>query len=125
MKNETIINMSGSIFSDVKRDMTMTLQAALAKMEEVGSDKATVTTKIVIELDKTPVTTEKDCRAAKVPKFKAKTSFTVPVTDTRESEIGGEYELTNIEGQYGLKPLDGQTSMFDDEDDDEDMDEDE
>ena len=50
MKNETIINMSGSIFSDVKRDMTMTLQAALAKMEEVGSDKATVTTKIVIEL---------------------------------------------------------------------------
>lgn len=125
MKNETVINMSGSIFSDLKRDMTMTMQDAIAKMKEVGSDTATVSVKIKIELDKTPVTSEKDYRDADVPKFKHKVEYSVPVKDSREGEIGGEYELIHKEGQYGLKPLDGQTSMFDDEDEDTEEDDDE
>lgn len=123
--NETTISMSGSMFSELKRDMTQTLQDAIAKMKEVGSDKGTVSVKITIQMDKMPVTSEKDYRDAEVPKFKCKTGYSVPVTDTRESEIGGEYELTNMEGLYGLKPLDGQTSMFDDDDEEEMEDDDE
>ena len=116
--NERTINVSGSIFSDLRNDMTKTIQEAIAKMKEVGSDKGTVSVKITIQMDKMPVTSEKDYRDADVPKFKCKTGYAVPVTDTREREIGGEYELTNMEGMYGLKPLDGQTSMFDDDDED-------
>lgn len=116
--NETTINVNGSLFSDLRKDMTKSLQDAIAKMKEVGSDKGTVSVKITIQMDKMPVTSEKDYRDADVPKFKCKTGYSVPVTDTRESEIGGEYELTNMEGLYGLKPLDGQTSMFDDDDED-------
>ena len=51
----------------------------------------------------------------------AKFTFDEPVPWTLDGEFGGEYELTKEGETYALKPISGQTSMFDvDEDEDED-----
>ena len=124
MKDIMPINMASSTFSDMKGDWTKTMQEALAKAKELGVSKGSVTLKTEFVLDKVPVTTEKDYRDADVPKFKWKVGYTVKLENSRDGEIGGEYELNEEDGSYGLRPLDGQTSMFDDDDDDEeDMDE--
>jgi len=118
------ISLASSTFSDMKGDWTKTMQEALAKAKELGVSKGSVTLKTEFVLDKVPVTTEKDYRDADVPKFKWKVGYTVKLENSRDGEIGGEYELNEEDGSYGLRPLDGQTSMFDDDDDDEeDMDE--
>lgn len=113
------ISMSSSTFSDLKRDMTIMLQGALAKMEEVGSDTGKVSVSISITIDSTPVTGEREYRSAKVPKFKHKVAYSVPMKDDKSGEFGGEYELVNEDGQASLRPISGQTSMFEAEDDDE------
>ena len=118
------ISLASSTFSDMKGDWTKTMQEALAKAKELGVSKGSVTLKTEFVLDKVPVTTEKDYRDADVPKFKWKVGYTVKLENSRDGEIGGEYELNEEDGSYGLRPLDGQTSMFDDdEEDEEDMDE--
>ena len=118
------ISLASSTFSDMKGDWTKTMQEALAKAKELGVSKGSVTLKTEFVLDKVPVTTEKDYRDADVPKLKWKVGYTVKLENSRDGEIGGEYELNEEDGSYGLRPLDGQTSMFDDDDDDEeDMDE--
>ncbi len=118
------ISLASSTFSDMKGDWTKTMQEALAKAKELGVSKGSVTLKTEFVLDKVPVTTEKDYRDADVPKFKWKVGYTVKLENSRDGEIGGEYELNEEDGSYGLRPLDGQTSMFDnDDDDEEDMDE--
>ncbi len=113
------ITMSSSTFSDLKRDMTIMLQSALAKMEEVGSDTGKVSVAISITIDKTPVTGEREYRSAKVPKFKHKVAFSVPVKNDMAGEFGGEYELVQEGGQASLRPINGQTSMFEAAEDDE------
>jgi len=125
MKDFMPINLASGTLSEMKGDWTKTMQEAIAKAKEVGSESATVTLKTVITLDKMPITTEKDYREATVPKLKWKAGYTVPVTNSRDGEFGGEYELTNDEGMYGLRSINGQVSMFDTEEDEEDLDEDE
>ena len=120
MKSSVLpITMSSSTFSDLKRDMTVMLQGALAKMEEVGSDTGKVSVTIGITIDKTPVTGEKEYRSAKVPRFKHKVAFSVPVKNDMAGEFGGEYELVSENGQVSLRPINGQTSMFEAEEEDE------
>lgn len=119
MKNVMPINMSSSTLSEMKGDLTKALQDCLKKMDEVGSDTGKVGLSIVIVKDKLPVTTEKDYRDATVPKFKWKAESNVPLKEAFDGEFGGDYELTNDDGTYGLKSINGQTSMFDVEDDDE------
>jgi len=118
------ISLGSSTFSDLKRDWTNTMQEALAKAKELGVSKGSVTLKTEFNLDKMPVNGEKDYREADVPRFKWKVGYTVKLENSQDGEFGGEYELTQEEGSYGLRPLDGQTSMFD-EDEDEMEDEDE
>ena len=101
------ISLGSSTFSDLKRDWTNTMQEALAKAKELGVSKGSVTLKTEFNLDKMPVNGEKDYREADVPRFKWKVGYTV-----------------KLENSFGLRPLDGQTSMFDEdeeemEDDDE------
>lgn len=120
MKSNVLpITMSSSTFSDLKRDMTIMLQGALAKMEEVGSDTGNVSAVINITIDKTPVTGEREYRSAKVPKFKHKVTYNVPLKNDMGGEFGGEYELISEDGQVSLRPINGQTSMFEAEEDDE------
>ena len=118
------ISLGSSTFSDLKRDWTNTMQEALAKAKELGVSKGSVTLKTEFNLDKMPVNGEKDYREADVPRFKWKVGYTVKLENSQDGEFGGEYDLTQEEGSYGLRPLDGQTSMFD-EDEDEMEDEDE
>jgi hypothetical protein len=118
------ISLGSSTFADMKRDWTNTIQEALAKAKELGVSKGSVTLKTEFNLDKMPVNSEKDYREADVPRFKWKVGYTVKLENSQDGEFGGEYELTQEEGSYGLRPLDGQTSMFD-EDEDEMEDEDE
>jgi len=126
MKSDLMgINMSSSTFSEMKGDLTMALQDCMKKMDEAGSDTGKVTLSITIVKDKIPVTTEKDYRDATVPKFKWKAESNVPMKTAFEGEFGGEYELTNEEGTYGLKSINGQVTMFDADDDDDEEDEDE
>lgn len=110
------ITMSSSTFSDLKRDMTLTLQSALAKMEEVGSTTGKVSVSIAITIDRTPVTGEKEYRSAKVPTFKHKVGYSVPIKNDMTGEFGGEYELVSEDGQVSLRPINGQTSMFEADD---------
>ena len=120
MKSSVLpITMSSSTFSDLKRDMTVMLQGALAKMEEIGSDTGKVFVTISITIDKTPVTGEKEYRSAKVQRFKHKVAFSVPVKNDMAGEFGGEYELVSENGQVSLRPINGQTSMFEAEEEDE------
>lgn len=121
MKDFMPINMSSATFSEIKKNWTDTVQEALEKAQSTGSDTITITQKTVIKLDKMPVTTEKDYREAIVPTFKNNTKYAVSLTGGHESEFGGEYELTKDDGTYGLKCINGQTSMFDVEEDDEDL----
>ena len=126
MKSDLMgINMSSSTFSEMKGDLTLALQDCMKKMDEAGSDTGKVTLSITIVKDKIPVTTEKDYRDATVPKFKWKAESNVPMKTAFEGEFGGEYELTNEEGTYGLKSINGQVTMFDADDDDDEEDEDE
>ena len=127
MKDFMPINLSSGTMSEMKGDWTKTIQEAIDKAREVGSETATVTLKTVITLDKMPITTEKDYRDATVPKFKWKAGYSVPVTNSRDGEFGGDYELTKEDGTYGLRSINGQTSMFDmeEDEDEEDLDEDE
>ena len=118
------ISLGSSTFSDLKRDWTNTMQEALAKAKELGVSKGSVTLKTEFNLDKMPVNGEKDYREADVPRFKWKVGYTVKLENSQDGEFGGEYELTTDDGSFGLRPLDGQTSMFDEgeeemEDDDE------
>ena len=118
------ISLGSSTFSDLKRDWTNTMQEALAKAKELGVSKGSVTLKTEFNLDKMPVNDEKDYREADVPRFKWKVGYTVKLENRQDGEFGGEYELTTDDGSFGLRPLDGQTSMFD-EDEEEMEDEDE
>jgi len=111
------ISLGSSTFADMKRDWTQTMQEALAKAKELGVEKGSVTLKTEFVLDKMPVNSEKDYREAEVPKFKWKVGYTVKLENSQNGDFGGEYELTQEEGSYGLRPLDGQTSMFDEDDD--------
>jgi len=117
MGNLMPINMSSSTLSEMKGDLTRALQKCLAEMEKAGSDSGKVTLAVTITKDKIPVTTEKDYRDADVPRFKWKAESNVPMKTAYEGEFGGEWELTNEEGTYGLKSISGQTSMFEDEED--------
>ena len=125
MKDTMLISLSDSTFSDMKRDWTNIMQEAIAKAKELGVSKGSVTMKTDFVLNKMPVTTEKDYREADVPVFKWKVSLAVKVENSRDGELGGEYELTKQDGTYGLKTLNGQTSMFDMEEDDEDLEDEE
>jgi len=120
MKDFMPINLASGTLSEMKGDLTQALQDCLKKMDEAGSDVGKVTLSISITKDKIPVTTEKDYRDATVPKFKWKAESNVPMKNAFEGEFGGEYELTSEDGSYGLKSINGQTSMFDDEEDEED-----
>ena len=111
------ISLGSSTFADMKRDWTQTMQEALAKAKELGVEKGSVTLKTEFVLDKMPVNSEKDYREAEVPKFKWKVGYTVKLENSQNGDFGGEYELTQEEGSYGLRPLDGHTSMFDEDDD--------
>lgn len=111
------ISLGSSTFADMKRDWTNTIQEALAKAKELGVSKGSVTLKTEFSLDKMPVNSEKDYREADVPRFKWKVGYTVKLENSQDGEFGGEYELTQEEGSYGLRPLDGQTSMFDEDED--------
>ena len=87
------------------------------KMDEAGSDVGKVSLSITITKDKIPVTTEKEYRDATVPRFKWKAESNVPLKEAFDGEFGGEWELTQEDGSYGLKSINGQTSMFDEEED--------
>ena len=123
MKDFMPINLASGTLSTMKGDLTQALQDCLKKMDEVGSDTGKVTLSITITKDKIPVTTEKEYRDATVPKLKWKAESNVPMKQAFDGEFGGEYELTKEDGSYGLKSINGQTSMFDEEDDDEEDDE--
>lgn len=117
MKNLMPINMSSSTLSEMKGDLTHALQDCLKKMDEAGSDVGKVSLSITITKDKIPVTTEKEYRDATVPRFKWKAESNVPLKEAFDGEFGGEWELTQEDGSYGLKSINGQTSMFDEEED--------
>ena len=125
MTNQVLpISMGNSILSDMKGDLTEALQKCLTEMDKAESDTGKVTLTIAITKDKVPVTTEKDYRDATVPKIKWKAESNVPMKTAYEGEFGGEYEMTQDGGRYCVKPLSGQTSMFDvEEDEDEEDDE--
>ena len=126
MKTQVLpISMANSIFSEAKGDLTEALQKCLTEMEKAESDTGKVTMTISITKDKVPVTTEKDYRDAVVPKFKWKAESNVPMKTAYDGEFGGEYELTKDSGRFCLKPISGQTSMFDEDDDEDEEDEDE
>ena len=126
MTNKVLpINMSSSVLSEMKGDLTIALQKCLQEMDKVDSDTGKVTLSITITKDKVPVTTEKDYRDATVPKFKWKAESNVPMKTAYEGEFGGDWELVSEDGSYNLKPISGQTSMFDMDEDDLDEDEDE
>ena len=113
------ISLGSSTFSDMKRDWTIVMQEAIAKAKEVGSEKGSVTLKVDFTFDTIPVTGEKDYRDAVVPRFKHKVSYKIPVEKSQDGEFGGAYELTEDDSGYALRPLDGQTSMFDEDDEEE------
>lgn len=123
MKDFMPINLASGTLSAMKGDLTQAIQDCLKKMDDVDSDVGKVSLTISIVKDKLPVTTEKDYRDATVPKFKWKAESNVPMKQAFDGEFGGEYELTKEDGSYGLKSINGQTSMFDEEDDDEEDDE--
>lgn len=126
MTNKVLpINMSSSTFSEIKGDLTMALDKCFKEMEKADSDTGKVTLTINIVKDKVPVTTEKDYRDATVPKFKWKAESNVPMKTAYEGEFGGEYELTKEGESFVLKPINGQTSMFDVEEDEDEEEEDE
>ena len=125
MKDFLPINLASGTLSAMKGDLTQALQDCLKKMDEAKSDTGKVTLSITINKDKIPVTTEKDYRDATVPRFKWKAESNVPLKEAFDGEFGGDYELTKDEGTYGLKSINGQTSMFDVEEDDEDLEDEE
>ena len=112
------INMASGTLSKMKGHLTEAIQDCLKKMDEAQSDTGKVTLTITITKDKIPVTTEKDYRDATVPKFKWKAESNVPLKEAFDGEFGGEWELTKDGDSYGLKSINGQTSMFDEEDED-------
>lgn len=118
MKDFMPINLASGTLSAMKGDLTQALQDCLEKMDDVESDTGKVTLTISITKDKIPVTNEKEYRDATVPKFKWKAESNVPMKNAFDGEFGGDYELTKEDGSYGLKSINGQTSMFDDEDED-------
>lgn len=123
MKDFMPINLASGTLSEMKGDLTQALQDCLRKMAEAKSDTGKVTLSITIKKDKMPIQSEKDYREADVPTFKWKAESNVPLKDAFDGEFGGEYELTEEDGSFGLKSLGGQTSMFDVEDADEEDDE--
>ena len=123
MKDIMPINMSSSTFAEMKGDLTQAINKCLKEMEKADSDSGKVTLSINITKDKMPVTTEKDYRDAVVPRFKWKAESNVPLKTASEGELGGEYELTKEDDGFALKSINGQTSMFDE--DEEDVEEDE
>ena len=123
MKDIMPINMASSTFSEMKGDLTQAINKCLREMEKADSDVGKVTLTISIVKDKMPVTTEKDYRDAVVPRFKWKAESNVSLKTAYEGELGGEYELTKEEDGFALKSINGQTSMFDEDDDTEEDDE--
>ena len=123
MKDIMPINMASSTFSEMKGDLTQAINKCLKEMEKADSDVGKVTLSISIVKDKMPVTTEKDYRDAVVPRFKWKAESNVPLKTAYEGELGGEYELTKEEDGFALKSINGQTSMFDEDDETEEDDE--
>ena len=119
MKDFMPINLASGTLSEMKGDLTQALQDCLRKMNEAKSDTGKVTLSITIKKDKMPIKSEKDYREADVPTFKWKAESNVPLKEAFDGEFGGEYELTEEDGSYGLKSLGGQTSMFDVDDGDE------
>ena len=116
MKDIMPINMASSTFSEMKGDLTQAINKCLKEMEKADSDVGKVTLSISIVKDKMPVTTEKDYRDAVVPRFKWKAESNVPLKTAYEGELGGEYELTKEDDGFALKSINGQTSMFDEDD---------
>jgi hypothetical protein len=117
MKDIMPINMASSTFSEMKGDLTQAINKCLREMEKAESDTGKVSLTISIVKDKMPVTTEKDYRDAVVPRFKWKAESNVPLKTAFEGELGGEYELTKEDDGFALKSINGQTSMFDEDED--------
>ena len=117
MKDIMPINMASSTFSEMKGDLTQAINKCLREMEKAESDTGKVSLTISIVKAKMPVTTEKDYRDAVVPRFKWKAESNVPLKTAFEGELGGEYELTKEDDGFALKSINGQTSMFDEDED--------
>ncbi len=117
MKDIMPINMASSTFSEMKGDLTQAINKCLREMEKAESDTGKVSLTISIVKDKMPVTTEKDYRDAVVPRFKWKAESNVPLKTAFEGELGGEYELTKEDDGFALKSINGQTSMFEEDED--------
>ena len=117
MKDIMPINMASSTFSEMKGDLTQAINKCLREMEKAESDTGKVSLTISIVKDKVPATTEKDYRDAVVPRFKWKAESNVPLKTAFEGELGGEYELTKEDDGFALKSINGQTSMFDEDED--------
>lgn len=113
MANVKPITMESDTFSQMKLDMTTTLNRLLRNMQEYGSDKATLTLKLTVTLEDQELDNGEQ---GTVPKFEHKVSSTVQIKDETEGELGGQYVLEDDgNGGHVLKPLSQQMEMFEEQ----------
>ena len=113
MANVKPITMESDTFSQMKLDMTTTLNRLLRNMQEYGSDKAALTLKLTVTLEDQELDNGEQ---GTVPKFEHKVSSTVQIKDETEGELGGQYVLEDDgNGGHVLKPLSQQMEMFEEQ----------
>ena len=106
------VSMDSDTFTQLKQDMTKSLNKLLYHMQKYGAEKAAMTAKLTVTLDRNSGLADGD-----VPRFEHKVTATVQRKDDVSGQLSGEYVLEEDgKGGYQLKTLIGQASMFESKD---------
>jgi len=122
-KNYFELKLSSDAFNALKSDFDSMLRQVLYSMEQKEAEEGSMTIKLDISLLKEHVTDYKSSiegaqREIIVPKFKHKVTSTITYKDEKSGFLGGRFELVWDPATSGwiLREIDdGQTTLFDDE----------
>lgn len=118
--NDMTLSLKSDTFSALKEDFDSILARTIGNMEMKGAEDATVTLKLGITLEKYNISSSNGMKEIIKPSFKHDISSVMQVKDKKSGALTGDYELIwdQDEQRYVMTRIDnGQTSIFNDEDD--------
>lgn len=117
-KNDLILSLNEDTFYSLKNDFDRILDRTLGNMKMKGATDATVTLKLVIQLDKRSMTVGDSIQEFDKPTFKHEISSVMQVKEKATGQFVGEQVMVwdADEERFVLRQFDGgQASMFDED----------
>lgn len=118
MIKEMVLSLNNDTFTSLKHDFDIILNRTLANLQMKGSEDATITVKLSVNLSKASVDLGDGIREVTKPSFKHDISSVMQIKDKMTGQFSGEYHMVwdEEQGAWVLRRIDdGQMNMFDEE----------